>query len=116
MSDTNGLAIWFKNSFRQQGLEVSSPHSGVCTQTFVDNVEPRPKTLPVVMKRRQPEQKADTTPGGNPTGATRFALAQFPKYRGWRASAAIPGHRYQEFLSQNSVNIMVVGQNGPFTL
>jgi len=59
------------------------------------------------MKRLQPGLKADTTPGGNPTGAVRLILAQFPKHRGWGLSADITRHRYQKSLAENAANIML---------
>ena len=80
-------------------------------QTLVDNAEPRPKTLLAAMKRHQPDQTAGTTPGGNPTGAVRLTLAQVPKHRGWRFSADITGHRYQQLLAENPANIMLSGQS-----
>ena len=64
------------------------------------------------MKRHPPDQQAGTTPGGNPTGAARFALAQFPKHGGWRCSAGLARNRYQELLTENPANIMLSGQNG----
>jgi len=64
------------------------------------------------MKRHQPDQKAGTKPGGNPTGAVRFPLAQFPNHRGWRFFAGQARPRYQDLLTENPANIMLSGQNG----
>ena len=81
-------------------------------QTPVDNAKSRAKTLLAVMKRHQPGQRAGTTPGGNPTGAVRFTLAQFPNHRGWGSFAGLARNRYQELLTENPANIMLSGQNG----
>ena len=65
------------------------------------------------MNRHQPDQKAGTTPGGNPTGAARFTLAQCPKHRGWVSSTDMTRNRYQELLTKNPANIMVIRSKRP---
>ena len=62
------------------------------------------------MKRHPPDQKPGTTPGGNPTGAVRFILAQCPKHRGWLSSSDLTRNRDQELLTENPANIMLSGQ------
>ncbi|MEI6297846.1 MAG: hypothetical protein WCO84_09515, partial [bacterium] len=65
-----------------------------------------------MMKRHQPDQKATTTPGGNPTGTVRFTLAQFSKPRGWHPSTGMTRNRYQQLLTENPPNTMLSGHNG----
>ena len=58
------------------------------------------------MKTHPPDQQAGTTPGGNPTGAVRFALAQCPTHRRRQPSTDMARNRYQELLTANPANIM----------
>jgi len=45
-------------------------------------------------------------PGGTPTEALRFTLAQFLNHRGGHLSTEITRNRYQELLTESRVNIM----------
>jgi len=55
--------------------------------------------------------KTGTRPGGNPTGAAGFALAQRPRHLARRWSMNITRNRDQELLTENPAKILISGRN-----